>query len=461
MRNIIASLLFVVVSLAVLSAQVAVKAAKPPKKITLAEVDADNDGNKPVKYSQSVDLSIKNLPQNTDLKTLQWEVVVSYDNAPTAFFRSSAVACPTPTRCGGTWMRTVMDTNGQELTPEALPPAPSFGGVLLHENSPQELHLYLPDESLTDHTTSMLVSVSGAQILFTPTAGSQTSHSFFESAPSQAQSDNYLTGSYSPAIHSAPQYTISGQGRVVKQLSPKSYFGAVASVETDNRPEANPDSFLVSGLIQSVPIAKPFWGNGVARGMLIDWDVAGLEFDRQTTTETFISSALAEVPLRLYPNPGENFGKVVAALYPEFGLTIGTNLTNALEPSGSGFVFRGLAGGKLSLTLKPGWKWLQQIGLTGNDIARIPATNEIFTYTHYISATQKTVSLPVLSTKVRNHVTGQLAFTFAKPFSLTVKYEDGELPPAFKTINNKVTIGLSITLRQRTGASTKVDPEKQ
>lgn len=281
-----------------------------------------------------------------------------------------------------------------------------------------------------------------------------------EAAPNQAQSDNYLTGSYSPAIHSAPQYTISGQGRVVKQLGSDFYFGAIANVETDNRPSANPDSFLTAGLIQWVPRDTPFLSD-IAEGVLVDWEFAGLEFDRQTTNETFISSAVAEIPLRLYPDPGKNLAKVVAAIYPEFGLTTGVNLANSLEPSGSGFIFRGLVGGKLSLTVKPGWKWLQQIDLTGNDMARMPATNEIFTYTHYISATQKTVSLPVLSTKVRNHVTGQLAFTFAKPFSLTVKYEDGELPPAFKTINNKVTIGLSITLRQRTGASTRVDPEKQ
>src|SRR5208282_4561991 len=122
MRHVIASLLFVVLSLAVLSAQAPAKAAKPQKKITLAEVAADNDGKKPVTYTQSVDLSIKNLPQSTDLKTLELEVVVSYDNASTAFLRSSDVACSTPKTCSGNWIRTVMEINGQELTPETLPP---------------------------------------------------------------------------------------------------------------------------------------------------------------------------------------------------------------------------------------------------------------------------------------------------------------------------------------------------
>jgi len=146
-------------------------------------------------------------------------------------------------------------------------------------------------------------------------------------------------------------------------------------------------------------------------------------------------------------------------MYPYFGFATGTNLSNALEKGGSGFIFRGVFGTSISLTYKTNWKLLQQIGLTATDTVRIPATNEIFTYTHYISATGKTVSTPVLSTQVRNHLLTQLNFTVAKPFSITVKYEYGELPPAFRTVNT-VSIGVSILLQQANTGRAKTDPEK-
>ena len=77
------------------------------------------------------------------------------------------------------------------------------------------------------------------------------------------------------------------------------YVGATATVSTDNRPSADPDSFLVSGLAQWIPVEHPLRQllHGRATSLLVNWYFAGLEFDRQTTTKTFISSAIAEQPL--------------------------------------------------------------------------------------------------------------------------------------------------------------------
>jgi hypothetical protein len=304
-----------------------------------------------------------------------------------------------------------------------------------------------------DHVTSLAVSFEGTQALAQPPA--KQAKSYFTAAAQQSDADNSLTGSYSPAIHSATQYTISGLGTVAPQVSRHLYLGGTASVETDNRPSADPDSFFVSALAQWIPRSSRFLDKR-AQGVLINWDIAGLQFDRSTTTKTFVSSAMMEIPLLIYPAPFKT-SKFGAGLFPYVGISAGSNLSNSLQPGGSGFVFDGVVGGLIDLTFKlPSATWLQKVELTGTDTLRIPATDEIFTYTHYISQTGKTVSLPALSTKVRNHVKGELDLTVAKPFSISIQYEDGELPPAYKTINNKVTIGIKVALQQATGAQSKV-----
>lgn len=348
--------------------------------------------------------------------------------------------------------------------------ATSWAVVIFHKNKPPEtltplqvkqnatiataVELIL-DSALGDDVTSVAASFDGTQAL--AKAPATQSKSYFISAASQSDADNSLTGSYSPAIHSAPQYTISGLGTVAPQLGSSSvYLGATASVNTDNRPSADPDSFFVSALLQWIPRSERFWDDR-AQGVLINWDAAGLQFDRSTTTKTFVSSAMMEIPFRIYPAAfkSSTFG---AGVFPYVGISTGTNLSNSLQPDGSGFVFDGVVGGMVDITFKvPGATWLQKIELSGTDTLRIPATDEIFTYTHYISQTGKTVSLPTLSTKVRNHVKGELDLTIAKPFSISVQYEDGELPPAYKTINNKVTIGIKVALKQANGAQSKVN----
>jgi hypothetical protein len=454
-RNAMVCLGIVIGSIAPLAAS---PPKKPPKKLDIASVTPTPDPKVPSHFDQIVTVAFKSAsPGATILAPTEWSLVLSYDDKSRVFLQGTSATA---------WTKTVIGGSGQILSaPQVVSPVPMQAGgapqiiVTPSTSFTNEVYLALPADAMTNHVTSLQVSFDDVQLQWNPSSTtSQTS--LFEAASSQSESDNFLTGSYSPAIHSAAQYTINGQGTLVKEIGLSNvYLGAIATVATDNRPTADPDSFLVSSVLQWVPKATHFWG-GVAQGVLLDWDLAGLEFDRQTTTKTFISSPIAEIPLRLYPAPKKAIGHLTAAMYPYFGLETGTNLSNALEPGGSGFVFRGLFGTSLSLTTKTSWKWLQQIGLTATDTIRIPATNEIFTNTHYISETGKTVSLPVLSTQVRNHVNGQLAFTVAKPFSITVKYEDGELPPGFRTIKNKVTIGLTVTLKQRNGALPKVDPEK-
>jgi hypothetical protein len=229
----------------------------------------------------------------------------------------------------------------------------------------------------------------------------------------------------------------------------------MATMSTNNRPTADPDSYFVSGILDWVAIRNPFFWKR-AEGVALVWDLAGLEFDRKTTTKSFISSPAVEVPIRII-----NGKALTTDLLFYSGIETGSNISNALAPAGSGFLFRGLAGSKLTFMINSHkLKFFSPLKLTSNYTARIPARDEVFTYTQYISATGKSISLPVMSDHVRNHVKSELDLPVKGPFTITVKHEYGELPPGFRVVHNSISIGVSLTLQQRNAPSTgTINPE--
>jgi hypothetical protein len=325
--------------------------------------------------------------------------------------------------------------------------------------------LALPDV-LTAKITSMVVSVNGVQGFYqAPTPKSQMP--LFQAATRKSDADNYLSGLYSPAIHSAAQYNIDAQGSFIYPIRgrqrtegasaalDKSYLGAIGTMSTNNRPTADPDSYFVSPVLDRIVTSKPYW-HCRGQGVLLVWNLAGVEFDRKTTTKTVISSPVFEVPYFFHTKKMMELDSKVV-FYA--GLQTGSNVSNALNRSGSGFVLRGLAGSSVGFTINPKWKYLSQVAVKSNYTARVPATDEIFTYTQYISATGKTVNLPVLSHQVRNHVKTEIDFTVYKPFSITLKHEYGELPPGFRVVHNAVSIQLTVALMEKYSTFGTVNPE--
>ena len=415
-----------------------------PQTVTMAAVYFDQSRQEVTVVFKSVPPPATNLSDPT-----KWTLVVSTNSGVPLVYRGSA-------------------TNAWTITGESSPRSTTSPLVTVSPNR-QYAVLALPSGALTGKVTSLLASFDSSA-LFPWSPPSAGSGQMFSAASNKSTSDNYLSGTYSPALHSAAQYTIDGKGSLVEQTSlfgllnhwrltrQRVSIGATATVATDNRPTADPDSYLVSGLIEWAVKNQRFWGQR-AQGVLLNWDFAGLEFDRKTTTKTFISSPVAEIPIRLSaaPKPGSHF---FLGMFPYFGVETGTNLSNAINSNGSGFLLRGLLGSSVSLTETTNLKWLPKIEVSCNYTARVPTTNEIFTNTHYISETGKTVSLPVMSSQVRHHVTDELDLTVAKPFSITIKHEYGELPPGFRTVDNKITIGLTVMLQQNNTPHSKIDPTK-
>jgi hypothetical protein len=433
MRHGLALFLFVLVSLSWLNAGPAPAAPKPQKVSVLG---ADPDPN-----NQTILMILSNFPPDGDAKSVEWGLVVSYDNGTSVFLQSSGELW-TPTVIGG--------TQAGEGGPKPLPPV--AGAPLVKRKTPSIFLVTLPPGYLSSHVTSVLVTVKipaslavtfdGKPFQWTPPA--KACSYVLCPATSKGESAIYLSGLYSPAFHSAAQYTIDGEGIVTTPLNSNKTFlaGGSGSVSTDNRPTADPNSFVVAGLLDWV---VPF-SSGRAQGLLLQWNVAEFEFDSQATNKTFVSSPVAQIPIYLFPGPGKKKGSLRAWITPYGGLEIGTNLSNAIDSGGSGFVFRGLLGSTFDATFKTPWKYLSQVEIMADYSARLPATSEVFTNTHYISATGKSVSLPIYSTQARHHLTDELDLTLQKPMILTIKHEYGELPPGFRKVDNKISIGLTVML---------------
>ena len=395
----------------------------PPKKPTLNNVGPVFDKQK--RYTQQVDVSFKDPVSPSDIKSepSKWFVVVSTDD-------------------------------GQQPQVLTIP----VDGV--QPLGPKAAFLTLPPGTLSSHTTSIEVNFSGSAFLWSASGSATSNGAFLQPATDKNSADIYLSGLYSPALHSAAQYTIDAQATLVKQIGLHPVrVGATAVVATDKRPSADPDSFLVSGVLQWIPIATPFMADRV-RGALLQWNFGGLEFDRKANTQTFISSPEIEFPIRVYPAPKVSNSNTAVTLVPLFGLQLGDNFRNVVSPKGTGLVVRGTGGAKFTYSRKLTLPYLTQLTFTSNYTARIPARPEIFTYTQYNSATGKSTDLPMIGSQARHHVKNELDITFAKPFSLTIKHEYGELPAAFRKVNNSISIGLTVMFKQNNGAGSQLDPEK-
>jgi hypothetical protein len=424
MRHFLVSLLAGTVSLALLTAAFAQGTPKTKKLSIVGAVPGTGTSN-----PEELEVVLSNLPKDFNPDVVEWDVFVVHNDGTAAFFQSSE----------GSWI-----VSG---TSKSQPPAPPHNLVTKDAKDPSIFYLYLPTGAFSNlgslTVTLKIPPVTG--IVFDgkayPYTPPQKACSFVLCpAADKASSAIYATGLYSPAFHSQAQYTIDAEGVLTFPVTRKRTLrlGGSFNLATDNRPSADPDSYIVSGLLDWYIRPIP-WKR--IQYLLLRVSPVEYEFDRQSTTKTIVSSPVIVAPVRLRDKRGLN-----TSMFPYIGIEGGSNLSNAIASGGSGRVFRGLVGSGFNGTYKTPWKSLSQIGITANYNVRLPSTDEVFTNTHYISATGKTVSLPVYSTQARHHLTDELDITLQKPLALTIKHEYGELPPGFRKVDNKISIGLTVML---------------
>jgi hypothetical protein len=267
-------------------------------------------------------------------------------------------------------------------------------------------------------------------------------------------SDVYVNLSFSPGINSPQQYSIDTAVGTLFPILPSSTsnygsLGFLAAVKTDKRKKADPDSYRFFGVYERPLTAAAYWP---LQGVIFTWLFAGTEFERQAKNTNSISSPLLEFPLRLRGAIHQH-SDIVPVLTPEIGMEIGNNFENAVHSGGQGVIARGVLGGNFSITFNPKLKLFQGIHLTSGYKLRLPATDEVFTLTK-TDASGKTVDVPSLNTKPRHYIKNELAFTLWDPISFTITHEYGEIPPAFRLVDHKVAMGLTLAVQQTNRIST-------
>jgi hypothetical protein len=103
-------------------------------------------------------------------------------------------------------------------------------------------------------------------------------------------------------------------------------------------------------------------------------------------------------------------------------------------------------GANLSTDFKSKLIFFQGIHIANTYRVRLPATAEVYTLTT-TNAAGKSVDVPALSTQARHYLKNELNFVLWKQLSFSVTHEYGTLPPAFRLVDQKVSIGFTFALQ--------------
>jgi hypothetical protein len=267
-------------------------------------------------------------------------------------------------------------------------------------------------------------------------------------APGTKQnSDLYLNFSFSPRIHSAPQYTIDVSLGMMwdldKQNWKKGQLGFVGSVKTDKRKKVDPDSYRAFLAYQNTPLVEPV---GKLQGIMFTW-LTGSEFDHKADNVNFITAPYLDFPIRLLPKEKtiRATTKPLAVFAPLIGFEAGHNFHNALNPHSSG-ILRSVTGASMLFHFNPKLPALQGIEINAAYTLRLPLKQEIYTLTKSVDG--QDVDDPFLGKNPRHYAKVESNFKFTDAFAFTIKYEYGAIPPAFRKQDHKVTVGFTYSIRQ-------------
>lgn len=364
--------------------------------------------------------------------------------------------------------------NKMKWTIVALDSSGNVQKVEIHEFKPdadKTMFVIVPDDTSANSpiakATQLIIKFDkDVAIVGIPKPGDQSSSgSSVAPASSKQNSDLYISGTYSPAVNSPPQYQIDGFVALMKDWDAHNYnygqYGVIGSVTTDKRRQVDPDSYRIFGAYQNAlvtfaPDSNTFDTNAAAKkshnplqGILFTWLVGGAEFDRKADNVNFITAPSLDFPIRLFPNTIRATTQPMAILTVTLGIEAGHNFHNAVTPDSGRGIFRGVIGGNLLYRFNPKLPGFKGMELTSAYTLRLPAVDEIFTSTTTVNG--QSVDVPFLSSKARHYIKQELDFKLSDFFSLALKHEYGAIPPAFRMVDHKASVGITFSLRQTRG----------
>jgi hypothetical protein len=267
-------------------------------------------------------------------------------------------------------------------------------------------------------------------------------------ADSKDDADVYLSGTYSPRIHSPAQYSYDvavGYGLPYYSSNHANWGRPGLSIiaAADQRPNVDPDSYYAGALWQAYPKPLP---SGILQGIVFQLDLGG-EFARKklgsskTKTSNFLGpSPRLDFPLLLYRRNG-----VFVTATPTIGLEWGTNFQNEVDPHGSGAFQRWLGGADVAFIYKPKKPFRYSFSLSSGWRGRYLQKQEIDTSSVFNPSTQDFDFSFSLTKKPRNHIQSKFDWKWSEFFGLTASHEVGAVPPIYNYVDHSVSVGFTFS----------------
>jgi hypothetical protein len=273
----------------------------------------------------------------------------------------------------------------------------------------------------------------------------------FTAAKGKNDADIYFSGEAAAARNSKPAYSIESKfsylynltrgiqtGDPTRPISFRDYgsIGVAATFNSAANSEIDPDSITVGGLYQ-----RSFLFGPSPTSILLNSEFIKAELDKKNQTRNLVTGVDATLVL-----PSKRLNQ--STKHPAFatmdfllGVEGGRNYKNELQEDGLGNFWRlKLGAASYFYVLKP---WiLDRINFNTEYKLRLPQSAEIFTQT--IDGEKQTF----FTKRPRHYAASDLDFMFAPSYGLALKYRYGTLPPAFKLVDSKVSVGFVLQFQQ-------------
>jgi hypothetical protein len=205
-------------------------------------------------------------------------------------------------------------------------------------------------------------------------------------------------------------------------------------------------------LKNGIKVARGF--RGPFEAPLLNYRVAGTEFDRDGKQLNFINSPVLTLPLRFLVHPQNPVSPSVTT--PSMTLQLGTEFvkvekSRVLAPEKNWYT-RGLLGATFSAGYAPEKPFFDSITFTSAYQVRIPTAGEIYFDKRNAPVDPKTgkrgTTPALLGTQARHNVDSKISYNFTKYLGISFEHTYGSLPPIFTRNEHSFALGFTFTLKQ-------------
>ena len=263
----------------------------------------------------------------------------------------------------------------------------------------------------------------------------------FTAADGREDANIYLSGEYSGASGEGfnGSVDVKVEFPIRKVLKNRThYFNPFFELKASNGAKADPDS-MNFGLNWEWPVWRYRKDNLHFPIRRIIWrNAPKIESERDFGNSNFIWETRFRFMSRTYESKRTTF-----YFRPFVGHELGANINSPVQEAEHKFLYRLMTGTTLNLVFPIQSAGLHDVSFEGSYIRRWPLRSEL-SFEDDDDGNPQPLSI---GKGPRDYVTTKLNVDFTKAFGLSVSYEYGSLPPTFKLVDHKTTIGLTYKIK--------------